>query len=151
LPLVSNCRAAAQQFNFRPGHPLTAALVENLKKHSGGRISVTVFPSDQLGAQADAGEVVRQGTSVIQLTDALFLGQYMADAEILQATYLMQAPEDFRRILGTPRLANLNDRLPARDWRADPAHCAPGPRPDVAELRARARAIEGGRSLESLT
>jgi TRAP-type C4-dicarboxylate transport system substrate-binding protein len=74
LPLVSICRAAAQQFNFRPGHPRTAAdavqtatlsLVENLKKHSDGRISVTILPSDQLGARADAAEVVRQGTAVI--------------------------------------------------------------------------------------
>jgi TRAP-type C4-dicarboxylate transport system substrate-binding protein len=70
-------------------------LADNLKKHSDGRIDVTVFPADQLGAQADVGEMVRQGASVIQLTDALFLGKYVADASVLQAPYLMDKPEDF--------------------------------------------------------
>lgn len=76
-------------------------LAENLKKRSDGRIDVTVFPADQLGAQADVGEMVRQGASVIQLTDALFLGKYVADASALQAPYLMAKLDDFRKLIGT--------------------------------------------------
>lgn len=126
LPLLVARRAAAQQFEFRLGHPLTAAdavqtamlsLADNLKKHSDGRIDVTVFPADQLGAQADVGEMVRQGASVIQLTDALFLGKYVADASVLQAPYLMDRPEDFPKLLGTPWLKNLDDRLAAKGIR----------------------------------
>jgi tripartite ATP-independent transporter DctP family solute receptor len=93
-------------------------LADNLKKHSDGRIDVTVFPADQLGAQADVGEMVRQGASVIQLTDALFLGKYVADASVLQAPYLMDKPEDFPKLLGTPWLKDLDDRLAAKGIRA---------------------------------
>src|ERR1700712_4796281 len=126
LPLFAVRRAAAQQFRFRLGHPLTTAdaahtamvaLADGLKKRSEGRIDVTVFPSDQLGAQADLGEMVRQGAAVIQLTDALFLGQYVPDASVLQAPYLMDNPEDFRKILGKPWLKDLEDRLAAKGMR----------------------------------
>jgi TRAP-type C4-dicarboxylate transport system substrate-binding protein len=73
-------RAAAKpQSNFKLDHPLTAAdavqtamlpLAVNLKKHSDGRVSVTVLPADQLRDQADFGEMVRQGTAVIHVTEA---------------------------------------------------------------------------------
>jgi TRAP-type transport system periplasmic protein len=125
-PLIGLRRAAAAEFEFRLGHPLTAAdaahtamtsLAENLKKRSDGRIDVTVFPADQLGAQADLGEMVRQGAAVIQLTDALFLGKYVADAAVLQAPYLMEKPDDFRKLIGTSWLKDLNDRLAAKGFR----------------------------------
>ena len=51
------------------------SFADNVKKRSNGRIDVTVFPADQLGRQKDVGEMVRQGANVIQLTDALFLGE----------------------------------------------------------------------------
>ena len=79
-PLLAFRQArAAAEYEFRLGHPLTTAdaahvamtaLADGLKKRSAGRIDVTVFPADQLGAQADIGEMVRQGAAVIQLTDA---------------------------------------------------------------------------------
>lgn len=126
LPLFGVRRAAAQQLKFRLGHPLTTAdaahtamvaLADGLKQRSGGRIDVTVFPSDQLGAQADLGEMVRQGATVIQLTDALFLGQYVADASVLQAPYLMDDPDTFQKLVGTPWLKDLDDRLAAKGMR----------------------------------
>jgi tripartite ATP-independent transporter DctP family solute receptor len=126
LPLFSIRRAGAQQFSFKLDHPLAPtdavqtamlSLAENLKKHSDGRITVTVFPSDELGNQGDVGEMVRQGASVIQVTDALFLGQYVADAAILQAPYLMHHPEQFRKILGSSWLNDLNERLAAKGIR----------------------------------
>ena len=86
-PFMRLRKARAAEFEFRLGHPLTTAdaahtamtaLAHGLKKRSDGRIDVTVFPADQLGAQADIGEMVRQGAAVIQLTDALFLGEVRA-------------------------------------------------------------------------
>ena len=69
-PFMRLRKARAAEFEFRLGHPLTTAdaahtamtaLADGLKKRSDGRIDVTVFPADQLGAQADIGEMVRQG------------------------------------------------------------------------------------------
>ena len=59
--------------------------------------------------------MVRQGANVIQLTDALFLGEWVPDAAILQAPYLMDKPDDFRKILGSEWLEDLNKRLAAKN------------------------------------
>ena len=98
-------------------HVAMTALADGLKKRSDGRIDVTVFPADQLGAQADIGEMVRQGAAVIQLTDALFLGKYVADAAVLQAPYLMDDPTEFRKLIGSAWLDDLNKRLAAKGFR----------------------------------
>jgi TRAP-type transport system periplasmic protein len=125
-PLLAHRLAKAAQFEFRLGHPLTTAdaahvamtsLAENLKKRSDDRIDVTVFPADQLGAQADVGEMVRQGAAVIQLTDALFLGKYVPDASVLQAPYLMDKPDQFKKLIGSAWLNDLNSRLAAKGFR----------------------------------
>jgi len=125
-PFLGFRQARAAEFEFRLGHPLTTAdaahtamtaLADGLKKRSGGRIDVTVFPSDQLGAQADIGEMVRQGAAVIQLTDALFLGKYVADAAVLQAPYLMDDPGQFKKLIGSAWLDDLNKRLAAKGFR----------------------------------
>jgi TRAP-type transport system periplasmic protein len=125
-PLLGLRPAMAAEYEFRLGHPLTTAdaahvammaLADGLKKRSDGRIDVTVFPADQLGAQADIGEMVRQGADVIQLTDALFLGKYFADAAVLQAPYLMDDPGQFKKLIGSAWLDDLNKRLAAKGFR----------------------------------
>jgi TRAP-type transport system periplasmic protein len=125
-PLLGLRQAKAAEYEFRLGHPLTTAdaahvamtaLADGLKKSSNGRIDVTVFPADQLGAQADIGEMVRQGAAVIQLTDALFLGKYVADAAVLQAPYLMDNPAEFKKLIGSAWLDDLNNRLAAKGFR----------------------------------
>jgi TRAP-type transport system periplasmic protein len=125
-PLTVFRQAKAAEFEFRLGHPLTTAdaahvamtaLADGLKKRSDGHIDVTVFPADQLGAQADIGEMVRQGAAVIQLTDALFLGKYVADAAVLQAPYLMDDPAEFRKLIGSTWLDELNKRLAEKGFR----------------------------------
>ena len=125
-PFMRLRKARAAEFEFRLGHPLTTAdaahtamtaLADGLKKRSDGRIDVTVFPADQLGAQADIGEMVRQGAAVIQLTDALFLGKYVPDAAVLQAPYLMDNPAEFKKLIGSAWLNDLNNRLAAKGFR----------------------------------
>ena len=125
-PFAARPAAAQAQYRFRLGHPLTtgdaahtamSALADGLKRRTNGRIDVTVFPADQLGRQRDVGEMVRQGAAVIQLTDALFLGDYLPDAAILQAPYLMDSPEEFRKLLGTPWIEDVNGRLAQRGVR----------------------------------
>lgn len=124
--LLTTGSAAAQDYKIRLGHPLTTAdavqtamlfFADNVKKRSNGKIEITVFPADQMGRQKDVGEMVRQGANVIQVTDALFLGEWVPDAAILQAPYLMDKPEDFRKIIGSDWLNDVNARLAAKGVR----------------------------------
>lgn len=118
--------ASAQDVKLRLGHPITTAdaahtamlsFAENVKKRSNGRVEISVFPSDQLGRQKDVGEMVRQGANVIQLTDPLFLGEWVPDAAILQAPFLMDKPEDMRKVMASDWMADLNNRLNAKGIR----------------------------------
>lgn len=118
--------ASAQEIKIRLGHPLTTAdaahtamvfFADNVKKRTNGRIEITVFPADQMGRQKDVGEMARQGANVIQLTDALFLGEYVPDAAIIQAPYLMDKPDDFRKVIGSEWLKDLDERLAAKGLR----------------------------------
>jgi tripartite ATP-independent transporter DctP family solute receptor len=126
LPLALRRAVAAETFRFRLDHPLAPTdavqtamlyLAQNLKKASDGRIEVAVFPADELGTQADVSEMVRQGASVIQLTDDLFLGQYVPDVAVLQAPYLLNKPDDFLKFLGTSWLKGLEEELAAKGIR----------------------------------
>jgi tripartite ATP-independent transporter DctP family solute receptor len=127
LPLFAIRRAAAApQFSFRLDHAMTTAdavhtamlaLADGVKKRSDGRIEVTVFPNDGLGSQTDVGEMVRQGASVIYATDPLFLGQYVPDAAVLQGPYLMDKPDDFVKLIGTPWLNDITTRLATKGFR----------------------------------
>lgn len=118
--------ANAQEVKIRLGHPLTTAdaahtamvfFADNVKKRTNGRIEITVFPADQMGRQKDVGEMARQGANVIQLTDALFLGEYVPDAAIIQAPYLMDKPDDFRKVIGSDWLKDLDERIAAKGLR----------------------------------
>jgi tripartite ATP-independent transporter DctP family solute receptor len=127
LPLFTiRHAAAAPQFSFRLNHSMTTAdavqtamlaLADGVKKHSDGRIEVTIFPNDGLGSQTDVNEMVRQGASIINATDPLFLGQYVADASVLQAPYLMDKPDDFVKLIGTPWLNDITTRLAVKGVR----------------------------------
>jgi tripartite ATP-independent transporter DctP family solute receptor len=118
--------ASAQDFRIRLSHPLQTgdaahiALVgfaDAMKKRSNGRVDISVFPADQMGRQKDVGEMVRQGANVIQLTDSLFLGEWVPDAAILQAPYLLEKVEDFRKLIGSDWLEDLNKQLAAKGVR----------------------------------
>ncbi len=126
LPFAAIRRAVAADFDLRLAHTLAAndavntammALADGLKKNSNGAIEVTVFPSDQLGAQADVSEMVRQGAAVIQLTDPLFLGQYVPDVAVLQAPYIFDKAEDLRKLLGTDWIKDLETKLAGQGFR----------------------------------
>jgi tripartite ATP-independent transporter DctP family solute receptor len=119
-------RANAQQINLKIGHPLVPAdaahksmvfLADNLMKKSNGRFNVQVFPADQLGRQKDVGEMVRQGANVLQLTDPLFLGDFVADAAILQAPYFLDKWQDFKKLVGSDWLNDLSEKLAAKGLR----------------------------------
>ena len=66
--------ARAAEFTLRLGHPLapsdevqTAMLsyADAVRERSGGRVEIEVFPSDQLAAQKELGEMLVQGADVI--------------------------------------------------------------------------------------
>jgi TRAP-type transport system periplasmic protein len=113
-------RARAAEITLRLGHPLqptdatqTAmlALADGVKERTGGKVEIQVFPSDQLAAQKELGEMLVQGADVIQFTDFLFLAQWVPDSGILQAPFLLNDWDDWYKILKSGWWADLEKRF----------------------------------------
>jgi tripartite ATP-independent transporter DctP family solute receptor len=112
--------ATAAEFEFRLGHPLqptdatqTAMLsfADAVKKRTNGRVEIQVFPADQLGNQKEVGEMLVQGANVMQFTDYLFLAEWVPDAGILQAPFLLNNLDDWYKLADSPWMADLEKRL----------------------------------------
>jgi len=118
--------ARAAEFEFRLGHPLqptdatqTAMLsfADAVKKRSNGRVEIEVFPADQLGVQKEVGEMLVQGANVMQFTDYLFLGEWVADAGILQAPFLLKKLDDWHKLAKSDWMKSLEAKLKAKNIR----------------------------------
>lgn len=112
--------AAAAEFEFRLGHPLSpsdathvamTSFADKVKERSNGRIEIEVFPSDQLGAQKDVGEMLVQGAEVIQFTDFLFMAQWVPDAAVLQAPFLLKDKNNWATLIKSDWFKGLEDKL----------------------------------------
>jgi tripartite ATP-independent transporter DctP family solute receptor len=113
-------RARAAEITLRLGHPLAPsdetqtamlAYADAVKERSNGKVEIQVFPSDQLAAQKELGEMLVQGADVIQLTDFLFLAQWVPDAGILLAPFLLNEWDDWYKILKSDWWAGMLDRF----------------------------------------
>jgi tripartite ATP-independent transporter DctP family solute receptor len=118
--------AAAAEFEFRLGHPLqptdatqTAMLsfADAVKKRTNGRVEIEVFPADQLGVQKEVGEMLVQGANVMQFTDYLFLGEWVPDAGILQAPFLLKKLDDWHKLAKSDWMKSLEAKLQAKNIR----------------------------------
>jgi TRAP-type transport system periplasmic protein len=112
--------AGAADYSFRLGHPLqptdatqTAMLsfAEKVGERTDGRVEIEVFPADQLGRQKEVGEMLVQGGNIMQFTDYLFLAEWVPDAGILQAPFLIDELDDWYQLAESDWMADLNRRL----------------------------------------
>jgi tripartite ATP-independent transporter DctP family solute receptor len=112
--------ASAAEFEFRLGHPLQptdatqtamVSFADAVKKRTDGRVEIEVFPADQLGNQKEVGEMLVQGANVMQFTDYLFLAEWVPDAGILQAPFLLNNLDDWYKLADSPWMVDLEKRL----------------------------------------
>ncbi|WP_199621492.1 C4-dicarboxylate TRAP transporter substrate-binding protein [Paenibacillus alkalitolerans] len=85
-------------YENNPGEPVDEAVNEwkrLAEEQSGGRLTLELYPSSQLGAKKDVIELMKTGTNVIAIADASFLADYVPDFGILAAPYLA---DDFEKL-----------------------------------------------------
>ncbi len=93
-----------------PTEPINIVAKEFAKRvneRSDGRLSISVFPSSQLGTNNETYEQVRQGAPLIQVVDPGYLSSYIADFGILNGPYLLDDPADFQKILDSDWFGQL--------------------------------------------
>jgi tripartite ATP-independent transporter DctP family solute receptor len=112
--------AAAQEYSIKLAHSLSttepahlAALffAKNVKERTDGRVDIEVFPGEQLGSGKDVNEMIRQGANVMNITDPGYLSDFVPDIGILNGPYLLQKPDDFKKILASDWLKEIDGEL----------------------------------------
>lgn len=84
---------------------------EGVEKNSGGRISVKLFPSSQLGPDEDVLEQARAGAGVAVLVDGGRLAPFVKEFGILGAPYVASGFDEMRKIVTSPLMEEWNQKL----------------------------------------
>lgn len=111
--------AYAQQYKLRiahalapsePIHQVSLDFAKAVEQRTQGRVQIQVFPSEQLGINKDMLEQVRQGAPIIQIADAGFMSDYVADFGVLNGPYLISDPADFKKLLNSDIYRDMLDK-----------------------------------------
>lgn len=84
---------------------------ELAEEKSGGKLEITVFPSSQLGSEKHVVEQALMGNNVIAFTGYDFLKDYVPDAGILTAPYLVDSVDEVLKLTTTEWFEDLESQL----------------------------------------
>jgi len=101
-------------YNNQPDEPvgiLAEKWKELVEEESDGRIKFNLYPSGQLGAEQDVIEQARMGNNVITLGGYGFLMNYVPDAGILDAPYIVESFDDFHYLTTTDWFEEIKSDL----------------------------------------
>ncbi|MBK1685311.1 C4-dicarboxylate TRAP transporter substrate-binding protein [Rhodoferax fermentans] len=86
---------------------------DGVEKNSGGKISVRLFPSSQLGSDEDVLEQARSGAGVAVLVDGGRLAPFVKEFGVLGAPYLTHGYTEMRKVVTSPLMDDWNNKLRA--------------------------------------
>jgi C4-dicarboxylate-binding protein DctP len=107
-PLVGTASAQAKTYKIRmanvlnPGDPTVDAMTDFKKEvedKSGGRITVELFSSAQLGSQEEVVEMIKSGAAQIHIASPQYPAKYLPELQVITLPYLFGSPEAFDRAL----------------------------------------------------
>ncbi|MCL1481441.1 MULTISPECIES: TRAP transporter substrate-binding protein [unclassified Marinobacter] len=90
------------------------AMGEELKERSDGKFSVSIFPSGQLGSEAQMMQQLQTGALDMAFLTAAELTNHVTDMGALFAPYLVGDVEEAGKLLNGPTAQRLLDRLPRK-------------------------------------
>lgn len=102
LPVQAEGLTLRFAHNLAPTEPFNQAaehFAKAVSERSGGTITVTVFPSEQLGPTKEVLELVKQGANLVTITDSGYLADFVPDFGVMQGPYLIGDPAEFQKLL----------------------------------------------------
>jgi TRAP-type transport system periplasmic protein len=127
-----------------PAHLAAEFFARNVAERSGGRIDVQVFPGEQLGSGKDVNAMIRGGANVMNITDPGYLSDFVPDVGVLNGPYLLRDWQDFRKILASDWLKEIDGKLQKAGFRVISYNNLFGPRHMLADKPVRTPAdIQG--------
>lgn len=101
-------------YGNQPGEPvdlLAKKWKELAEEKSEGRLELNLYPSSQLGAEKDVVEQAIMGNNVVVLAGYDFLMDYVPDAGILTAPYLVDSMDDLLYLTTTDWFDGIRNEL----------------------------------------
>lgn len=120
LAAILSMPVAAQEIKIRLAHSLSTTepthlaaeyLAKNLAERSKGKISLQVFPNQQLGSEKDVNEMMRQGANLMTVTDAGYLSDFVPDMGVLAGPYLFRTPDDQSKLIKSDWFKSIEQKL----------------------------------------
>ena len=84
---------------------------DGVEKNSGGKISVKLYPSSQLGSDEDVLEQARAGAGVCVLVDGGRLAPFVKEFGILGAPYVASGFTEMRKLVTSPLVESWTQKL----------------------------------------
>ena len=116
-----------------PAHLAAEFFAKNVAERSGGRIDVQVFPGEQLGSGKDVNAMIRGGANVMNITDPGYLSDFVPDIGVLNGPYLLRNADEFRKILASDWLKEIDAKLQKAGFRVVSYNNLFGPRHMIAD------------------
>lgn len=98
----TNWRMATKQPADGPEGKVFQFFADQVAKHSGGKITVTVYPNEQLGKEAAVLEQLKIGTLHIYAEGSVFLQKWVPDIRWSNAPFLFEDRDHWVRFVNSP-------------------------------------------------
>ncbi|MDR1534038.1 MAG: TRAP transporter substrate-binding protein [Planctomycetota bacterium] len=112
--------AAAAEFEMQFGgglseeHPHTIAhrfFARRVGELTGGRVEITVFPSNQLGAERERAEALQMGTLEFTKVMTSVLANFMPEMNVFSLPYLYKGDDHFKAVIKSDICKNMMRNL----------------------------------------
>lgn len=94
-----------------PYHVLATYFAENVAEATGGKVTIEIFPSGQLGGEMDSYEGLGMGTVDMCIATGNIFGLYNEKTTILDLPFLFEDEEAARKLLDSELVAGLMEEL----------------------------------------
>ena len=84
-----------------PAHLAAEFFAKNVAQRTGGKVTLQLFPGEQLGPGKEVNEMIRQGANVMNITDPGYLSDFVPDIGVLNGPYLIKGPKDYAKLLAS--------------------------------------------------
>ena len=81
-----------------PSYKAMETFAQRVEERSGGRLDITIFIGEQLGAQKKVNEMIMAGAALMNMTDYGQLGQFSPDLGLVAGPYIYGSLEDANRL-----------------------------------------------------
>lgn len=100
-----------------PAHLAAEFFAKNVAQRTGGKVTLQLFPGEQLGPGKEVNEMIRQGANVMNITDPGYLSDFVPDIGVLNGPYLIRDPKDYTKLLASDWYKSVEKKMEAAGFK----------------------------------